>query len=98
MSKVITTLQVIYNAEGGYVPGLANGRTASHHHTSTKDGKEPKGEKTLRMDYNHTLATSDIHHDLLATLDKFDKDSEDKTSSRYSLALLEDGDECDDEE
>ncbi len=42
------------------------------------------------MDYNHALATSDIHNDLLTALDEFD---EGLTSSCYSLALLEDGDE-----
>ncbi len=41
------------------------------------------------MDYNHALATSDIHNDLLTALDEFD---EGLTLSRYSLALLEDGD------
>jgi hypothetical protein len=44
----------------------------------------------VRTDYNHTLTMNDIHHDLLAALDKFD---EDNMSSCYSLALLEDGDE-----
>ncbi len=42
------------------------------------------------MDYDHAFATSDIHNDLLTTLDEFD---EGLTSSRYSLALLEDGDD-----
>ena len=40
------------------------------------------------MEYNHALATSDIHPDLLTALEEFD---EDKTSLRYSLRLLEDG-------
>ncbi len=42
------------------------------------------------MDYDHALATSDIQNDLLTAQDKFD---EGLTSSRYSLALLEDGDD-----
>jgi hypothetical protein len=47
------------------------------------------------MEYNHALATSDIHLDLLTALDEFD---EDNTSLRYSLRLLEDGqDESEDE-
>ncbi len=41
------------------------------------------------MDYDNAFATSDIHNDLLTALDEFDKGH---TSSRYSLALLEDGD------
>ncbi len=90
VNKVITALHVIYNAEGVYVPGLANGRTACHCHTTAKDGKKPRGGKRVRMDYDHALATSDIHNDLLTALDKFD---EGLTSSRYSLALLVDGDD-----
>ncbi len=83
MNKVITALHVIYDAEG-------DGRTAGHHHTTTKDGKKPRGGKRVRMDYDHALATSDIHNDLLTALDEFD---EGFTSSHYSLALLEDGDD-----
>ena len=95
VSKVITALQVIYDAEGVYVLGLADGRTAGHCHTTTNDGKKQRGVKRVRMEYNHALATSDIHLDLLTTLDEFD---EDDTSLRYSLRLLEDGqDESEDE-
>ncbi len=42
------------------------------------------------MDYNHALATSDIHNNLLTALDKFD---EGLALSCYSLVLLEDGDD-----
>jgi hypothetical protein len=84
-----TSATIIVPAEGVYVPGLANRRTAGHRHTTTKDGKKPRGGKRVRMDYDHALATSDIHNDLLTALDEFD---EGLTSSRYSLALLEDGD------
>ena len=73
VSEVITALQVIYEAKGVYVPGLANGRMAGHHHTTTNDGKKPRGGKRVRMDYNHALATSDIHNDLLTALDEFDE-------------------------
>jgi hypothetical protein len=85
-----TSAAVVVPAKGVYVPGLANGCTAGHRHTTTKDGKKPRGGKRVRMDYDHALATSDIHNDLLTALDKFD---EDLTSSRYSLALLKDGDD-----
>jgi hypothetical protein len=72
-----------------------DGRTAGHRHTATNDGKKQRGGKRVRMEYNHALATSDIHLDLLTALDKFD---EDNTSLRYSLRLLEDGqDESEDE-
>jgi hypothetical protein len=88
VNKVITALQVIYNAEGVYVPGLADGHTAGHHHTATNDGKKQRGGKRVRMEYNHAQVTRDIHPDLLTALDEFD---EENTSSRYSLRLLEDG-------
>jgi hypothetical protein len=72
-----------------------DGRTAGHRHTATNDGKKQRGGKRVRMEYNHALATSDIHLDLLTALDEFD---EDNTSLRYSLRLLEDGqDESEDE-
>ena len=90
MRSTSTSAAVIVTAEGVYVPGLANGRTAGHHHTTTKDGKKPRGGKRARMDYDHALATSDIHNDLLTAMDEFD---EGLTSSHYSLALLEDGDD-----
>jgi hypothetical protein len=35
-----------------YVPGLADGRTASHCHTTTNDGKKPRGRKRVRKEYN----------------------------------------------
>jgi hypothetical protein len=89
VNNVITALHVIYNAEGVYIPVLANGRTAGHRHTTTKDGKKKKGGKRVRMDYNHALATSDTHNDPLTALDKFDKGL---TLSSYSLVLMEDGD------
>ena len=91
MNKAINALQVIFEAEGVYVPGLADGRTASHRHTTTDAGKKPRGGKRVRAEYIHSQATSDIHPDLLtalAALDKFDKDN---TSLHYSLRLLEDG-------
>ena len=72
-----------------------DGRTAGHRHIATNDGKKQRGGKRVRMEYNHALATSDIHLDLLTALDEFD---EDNTSLRYSLRLLEDGqDENEDE-
>ncbi len=89
MRLTSTSATVIVLAEGVHVPGLANGRTASHRHTTTKDGKKPRGGTRVRMDYDDALATSDTHNDLLTTLDKFD---EGLRSSGYSLALLEDGD------
>jgi hypothetical protein len=46
------------------------------------------------MEYNHALATSDIHPDLLTALDEFDGDN---TSLHYSLRFLEEGDESEDE-
>jgi hypothetical protein len=95
LNKAINALQVIFKAEGVYVPGLADGRTAVHRHTTTDARKKPRGGKRVRIEYIHSQATSDIHPDLLTTLDKFNKDN---TSLHYSLRLLEDGeDESEDE-
>jgi hypothetical protein len=73
VNKAINALQVIYKAEGVYILGLADGRMAGHRHTTTNDGKKPRGRKRARMNYNHALATSDIHHDLLTALNEFDE-------------------------
>ncbi len=40
VNKVMHALQVIYEAEGVYVPGLAGGHTAGGHHTATTEGKD----------------------------------------------------------
>ena len=49
VNKAINALQVIFEAEGVYVPGLADGCTAGHHHTTIDAGKKPRGEKKVRM-------------------------------------------------
>jgi hypothetical protein len=87
VNKAINALQVIFEAEGVYVPGLADGGMAVHHHTTTDAGKKPRGGKRVRTEYIHSQATSHIHPDLLTALDEFDKRN---TSLRYSLWLLED--------
>jgi hypothetical protein len=87
VNKAINALQVIFEAEGVYVPGLADGHTAGHHHTTTDSGKKPRGKKRVRTEYIHSQATSHIHPDLLTALDKF---NERNTSLRYSLWLSED--------
>ena len=90
MNKAINALQVLFEAEGVYVPGLADVHTAGHRCTTTDTGKKPRGGKRVRAEYIHSQATSDIHPDLLTALEKF---NEDNTSSRYSLRLLEDGED-----
>jgi hypothetical protein len=87
VNKAINALQVIFEAEGVYVPGLADGRTAGHRHTTTDAGKKPRGGKRVRTEYIHSHATSHIHPDLLTALDEFD---ERNTSLQYSLWLSED--------
>ncbi len=86
-NKAISALQVIFEAEGVYVPGLADGRMAGHHHTTTDAGKKPRGGKRVRTEYIHSQATSHIHPDLLTALDEFD---ERNTLLWYSLWLSED--------
>ncbi len=46
------------------------------------------------MEYIHSQFTSQIHPDLLTALDKFDKRN---TSLRYSLKLLDDNEDEDNE-
>jgi hypothetical protein len=87
VNKAINALQVILEAEGVYVPGLADGRTASHRHTTTDAGKKPRGGKRVRTEYIHSQATSHIHPDLLTALDEFNKRN---ASLWYSLWLSED--------
>jgi hypothetical protein len=87
VNKAINALQVIFEAEGVYVPGLADGRTAGHRQTTTDARKKPRGRKRVRTEYIHSRATSHIHPDLLTALDKFD---ERNTSLWYSLWLSED--------
>ena len=95
VNKAINALQVIFEAEGVYVPGLADGCTAGHRHTTTDARKTTRGEKRVTTEYIHSQATRDIHPNILTALDEFD---EDNTSLCYSLKLLEDGeDESEDE-
>jgi hypothetical protein len=75
VNKAINALQVIFEAEGVDVPGLADGRTAGHRHTTTDAGKKPRGGKRVRTEYIYSQATSDIHPDLLTALDKFNEDN-----------------------
>ncbi len=82
MNKAINALQVICEAEGVYVPGLATGHMDGHPHTTTDVEKKPRGGKRVRMEYLHSQATSHIHPELLTTLDEFNKRH---TSLRYSL-------------
>jgi hypothetical protein len=87
VNKAINALQVIFEAEGVYIPGLADGCTAGHCHTTTDAGKKPRGGKRVRTEYIHSQATSHIHPDLLTALDEF---NERNTSLRISLWLSED--------
>ena len=87
MNKAINALQVLFEAEGVYIPGLADVHTTGHCCTTTDAGKKPRGGKRVRTECIHSQATSDIHSDLLTALDKFDKDN---TSLHYLLRLLED--------
>jgi hypothetical protein len=50
VNKAINALRVIYEAEGVYVPGLADGCTAGHHHTTTNDVKKSRGGKRVGME------------------------------------------------
>jgi hypothetical protein len=43
VNKVMHALQVIYEAEGVCVPGLAGRRTAGGRHTATTEGKKARG-------------------------------------------------------
>ncbi len=56
------TLQVIYEAEGVYMPGLAGGRTAGKRHTATTEGKKARGGKGTRMEFHQALRYNNIQN------------------------------------
>ena len=75
--------------------GLAVGRMAGGRHTATTEGKISRGGNRERMEYNHALATSNIHSNLLDALNEH----EGGTASNYAfLQMDEDGDASEDED
>jgi hypothetical protein len=68
VNKVMYALQVIYEAEGVYVPGLAGGRTAGKCHTATTEGKKARGGKRMRMEFYQALRYNNILTELWAAL------------------------------
>jgi hypothetical protein len=70
VKKVMNALQVIFDAEGVYVPGLAGGRTPSGRHTATTEGKKPRGGTRVRMEFCYTLVECELHAHLRTALAK----------------------------
>ena len=58
--KVVHALQVIYEADRVYVPGLAGGRTLGGHYTATTERKKTRGGKMTRMDLHQALRFNNI--------------------------------------
>jgi hypothetical protein len=68
VKKVMNALQVIFDAEGVYVPGLAGGRTPGGRHTATTEGKKPRGGTRVRMEFQYALVECELHAHLRTAL------------------------------
>ena len=68
VKKVMNALQVIFDAEGVYVPGLAGGRTPGGRHTATTEGKKPRGGTRVRMEFCYALVKCELHAHLRTAL------------------------------
>ena len=81
VKKVMNALQVIFDAEGVYVPGLAGGRTPGGRHTATTDGMKPRGGKRVRMEFCYALVGCELHAHLRTALAKHGGD----ITSRFAI-------------
>ncbi len=64
----MNALQVIFDTEGVYVPGLAGGRTPGGRHTATTEGKKPRGGTRVRMEFHYALVECELHAHLRTAL------------------------------
>ena len=94
VNKVVHALQVIYEAEGVYVPGLAGGRTPGGHHTATTEGKKARGGKRTRMEFHQALRYDNILPELWVAL----VESGGSITHKFASHQLEDADESSEEE
>ena len=94
VNKVLHALQVIYEAEGVYVPGLAGGRTPGGRHTATTEGKKARGGKRTRMEFHQALRYDNILPELRAAL----VESGGSITHKFASHQLEDADESSEEE
>jgi hypothetical protein len=70
VKKVMNALQVIFDAGGAYVPGLAGGSTPGGRHTATTEGKNPRGGMRVRMEFHYALVKCELHAHLRTSLAK----------------------------
>jgi hypothetical protein len=68
--KIMNALQVIFDAKGVYVPGLAGGCTPGSQHTATTEGKKPRGGMRVRMEFHYALVKCKLHAHLRTALAK----------------------------
>ena len=94
VNKVVHALQVIYEAEGVYVPGLAGGRTPGGRNTATTEGKKARGGKRTRMEFHQALRFDNILPELRAAL----VESGGSITHKFASHQLEDVDESSKEE
>ncbi len=64
----MNALQVIFDAEGFYVPDLAGGHTPGGRHTATTEGKKPRGGMRVRMEFCYALVECKLHAHLKTAL------------------------------
>jgi len=94
LNKVVHALQVIYEAEGVYVPGLAGGRTPGRRHTATTEGKKARGGKRMRMKFHQALRYDIILPELWVAL----VESGGSNTHKIAPHQLEDADDSSEEE
>ena len=81
VKKVMNALQVIFDAKGVYVPGLASGRAPGGRLTATAEGKKPRGGKRVRMEFRYALVECELHAHLRTALAKHGGD----ITSRFAI-------------
>jgi hypothetical protein len=94
VNKVMHALQVIYVAEGVYVPGLACRCTAGGCHTATTEGKKARDGKRTRMEFHQALRYDNILPELWAAL----VECGGCIMYKFALHQLEDADDSSEEE
>jgi hypothetical protein len=68
VKNVMNPLQVIFDAKGVYVPGLASGRTPGGQHTATTEGKKTRSGMRVRMEFCYALVECKLHAHLRTAL------------------------------
>jgi hypothetical protein len=94
VNKAMHALQVIYEVEGVYMPGLTGRCMASRHHTATTEGKKARDGKRMRMEFHQALRYNNILTELRAAL----VERGGCTTYKFASHQLEDADDSSKEE